>query len=521
MRVVTAAEMRSLEEAAFARGVEAPALMQQAGAGVARVIGDLTDYSGARVVVLLGPGNNGGDGVVAARTLAAEGCHVSVWSVAPRPDLETHARQGVSVLDGTDALRLALADADIVLDAIFGTGARPGLPAAIAAVTHIVNDVTPRTARVIALDVPTGVDATSGEASEDAIIAHVTVTLGSPKRGCLVPPGSRYAGRIVVVDLNLGEPSGAGAHMTTDDDVRQRVPRRFPDTHKSDCGTLLVVAGAVTYIGAPGFVAEAAMRAGAGLATMAVPRAIAGAVAAAVREATLLPLSDDTDRASKQVREWVERFTAAVIGPGLGREEETEHFLGRLLGIGAVRTRSQLGFGGSSASASSDVVLPATLPLVIDADGLNWLSRLENWEEQVQNPAILTPHPGEMARLTKRDIAEIKRQPWEVATEFAERWNKVVVLKGGPTIVAAPGGELWAAPGGNPAVATAGTGDVLAGVIGGFLAQGLTPLDAAICGIHVAARAAERAADTVGVYGMVAPDLLPAIAAALRAIMGV
>jgi ADP-dependent NAD(P)H-hydrate dehydratase / NAD(P)H-hydrate epimerase len=521
MRVVTAAEMRSLEEAAFARGVEAPALMQQAGAGVARAIRDLIGHTGARVVTLLGPGNNGGDGVIAARTLASEGFHVSVWSLVPRPELETPGRQGITVLDGPEALQSALGEADVVLDALFGTGARPGLPAEIAAVTRMVNDVTPRAARVVALDVPTGVDATTGEADDAAIKAHVTVTLGSPKRGCLVPPGSRYAGRIVVVDLGLGEPSEPGPRMTTDEDVRQRVPRRLPDAHKSDCGTLLVVAGAVTYVGAPGFVAEAAMRAGAGLATMAVPRAIAGTVAAVVREATLIPLPDDVDRAGKQVREWVHRFTAAVIGPGLGREEETERFLARLLGIGEARARPQLGFGGASASAAPDPILPATLPLLIDADGLNWLSGLDNWAEQIKNPAILTPHPGEMARLTKRKISEIKEHPWQIATEYADTWNKVVVLKGGPTVVAAPGGALWAAPGGNGALATAGTGDVLAGIIGGFLAQGLSPLDAAICGVHVGSRAAERAAETVGEYGMVAPDLLPAIAAAMRAILGI
>lgn len=521
MRVVTAAEMRSLEEAAFSRGIEAPALMQQAGAGVARVIRGMTGSAGARVVVLVGPGNNGGDGVVAARTLAAEGFHVSVWPLVSRPDLEAPGRQGVTVLDGTEGLRAALGEADVVLDAIFGTGARPGLPPEIAAITHIVNEVTRRAARVVALDVPTGVDATTGEAGDDAIKAHVTVTLGSPKRGCLVPPGSRYAGRIVVVDLGLGEPSEPGPRMTTDDDVRERVPRRLPDAHKSDCGTLLVVAGAVTYVGAPGFVAEAAMRAGAGLATMAVPRAIAGTVAAVVREATLLPLTDDVDRAGKQIQEWAHRFTAAVIGPGLGREEETERFLARLLGVGESRARPQLGFGGASMAGASNPILPATLPLVIDADGLNWLSGMDEWWEKIDHPTIVTPHPGEMARLTKREAEEIKQNPWQIATEYADKWNKVIVLKGGPTIIAAPGGVLWAAPGGNPALATAGTGDVLAGTIGAFLAQGLSPLDAAICGVHVGARAAERAADDVGEYGMVAPDLLPALAAAMRAILGI
>lgn len=521
MRIVTAAEMRSLEDAAFARGVEAPALMRQAGAGVAEAVRRVAPHSAARVVVLLGGGNNGGDGAVAATALANDGFRVSVWSATPRSDV-SGPRHNITELENTDALRAALAEADIVLDALVGTGSRAGLRPATAEVTRLVNTVPPRTARVIALDVPTGVDATTGEASDDAIRADLTVTLGSPKRGCLVPPGSRYAGRIEVIDLGLGEPSEPGPRMTTDADVRTRIPRRLADAHKSDFGTLLVISGAVTYTGAPGFVAEAAMRGGVGLATMAIPRAIAGIVAAAVREATLLPLSDDITGAAKMLGESMHRYTAAVVGPGMGRDSDTKQFLGRLLGISETKARPAFGFGASSAgSVEQTAILPETLPLVIDADGLNYLSEIDEWWTRLTRPLILTPHAGEMARLTKLDVAAVKGDPWGTATEYARRWNQVVVLKGGPTVVAAPDGAFWAVPGGNPALATGGTGDVLAGLIGGFLAQGLAPIDAAVCGLHLGARAGWIAADRVGVYGMVAPDLFPAIAEAMRAIMGV
>jgi hydroxyethylthiazole kinase-like uncharacterized protein yjeF len=520
MRIVTAAEMRSLEEAAFARGVEAPALMQQAGAGVAQVVRELAPKSGARVVVLLGPGNNGGDGVVAARALAAEGFHVSAWSFTARADLDTPGRHSLTLIEDTDGLKAALADADVVVDALLGTGARPGLPEQMAAVTRMVNDGLRGAARVVAVDVPTGVDATTGAADPDAIRAHVTATLGSPKRGCFVPPGNRYAGKIAVIDLGLGEPIEAGPEMTTDADVRQRMPRREADAHKSDVGTLLVVAGAPTYLGAPGFVAEAAMRAGAGLAMLAVPRSIVGALAVVVREATFLPLPDDGDRALKQIHESVQRYTAGVIGPGLGREEETQHFLARLMGIAQARVRPQLGFGSSSRPQEQESTLPESLPLLFDADGLNWLSETENWWEQIRNPLVLTPHPGEMARLAKCEIEDVKRDPWAMATEHAAKWRQVVVLKGGPTIVAAPDGRIWAAPGGNPGLATGGTGDVLSGIIGGLLSQGLAPLDAAVAGVHLGWRAADRAVATVGTYGLIARDLFPAIAEALCEIMG-
>ncbi len=522
MRIVTAAEMRSLEEAAFARGVEAPALMQQAGSGVAQIIRRLAPQPGARVVALLGGGNNGGDGEVAASALASAGVRVSVWSSTPRPELFGPGRHGLIALENRDDLEAALREADIVLDALVGTGGRAGLRPETAAITRLVNTVPPRAARVVALDIPTGVDATTGDAHEDAVVAHVTVTLGSPKRGLLVPPGNRYAGRVEVVDLGLGDPPEPGPRMTTDADFRARLPRRLPDAHKSDCGTLLVVAGAVTYTGAPGFVAEAAMRAGTGLATMAVPRAIAGVVAAAVREATLLPLPDDGSGAMKMLTEAMHRYTAAVVGPGLGRDPETTQFLNRLLGAGEAQSRPSLGFGGSArASDAGTAILPASLPLLVDADGLNWLAEMPDWWTRVSRPMILTPHPGEMARLAKMEIEEVRHDPWGTAAACAAKWNKVVVLKGGPTVVAAPDGSFWAAPGGNAALATAGTGDVLAGIIGGFLAQGLDPLDAAVCGVHLGARAGWIAADRVGVYGTMATDLIPAIAAALHDIMGV
>jgi NAD(P)H-hydrate epimerase len=513
--------MRSLEEAAFARGVEAPALMQQAGAGVAQVVRELVPHAGARIVVLLGPGNNGGDGVVAARALAAEGYHVSVWSVTHRADLDTPGRNSLTEIEDMAALKAALADADVVVDALLGTGARPGLPEQMAAVTQMVNNDLRGAARVVAVDVPTGVDATTGEADANAVRAHVTVTLGSPKRGCFVPPGNRYAGKIVVIDLGLGEPAEPGPEMTTDADVRSRVPRREADAHKSDAGTLLIVAGAPTYLGAPGFVAEAAMRAGAGLAMLAVPRSIVGALAVVIREATFLPLPDDSDRALKQIRESVQRYTAGAIGPGLGREEETQHFLAQLMGIAEARERPQMGFGAPSRPQEREDVLPATLPLLFDADGLNWLSGVDDWWGQIRNPLVLTPHAGEMARLAQIDIEAVKDDPWSVAMEHAARWNQVVVLKGGPTIVAAPDGRLWAAPGGNPGLATGGTGDVLSGIIGGLMAQGLSPLDAAVAGVHLGWRAADRAVAAVGTYGLIARDLFPAIAEALHAIMGV
>ncbi len=296
MRIVTAAEMRSLEDAAFARGVEAPALMREAGAGVADAVRRLAPHTAARVVVLLGGGNNGGDGAVAATALANDGFRVSVWSADATlrmfPALATISRNWKPLPRSPPRSQRRIS----CLMHSWARGASTGLRPAIAEVTRLVNTVTPRDARVVALDIPTGVDATTGEASDEAILAHVTVTLGSPKRGCLVPPGSRYSGRIEVIDLGLGEPSEPGPRMTTDADLRSRLPRRLADAHKSDFGALLVVAGAMTYTGAPGFVAEAAMRGGAGLATMAIPRAIAGIVAAAVREATLLPLSDDHHR---------------------------------------------------------------------------------------------------------------------------------------------------------------------------------------------------------------------------------
>jgi NAD(P)H-hydrate epimerase len=263
------------------------------------------------------------------------------------------------------------------------------------------------------------------------------------------------------------------------------------------------------------------MRAGAGYVTLAVPRSIFGIVASTILESTYLPLPEtDGDLgplAAETLGKEIGRYQAMVLGCGLGREPGTAAFLQRLLGA-APRRRSPIGFGPEAAAAAAEPasLLPAELKLVIDADALNLLSDIENWHERISQPAVLTPNLREMARLTGQEVEAIETDPWEVALQAAARWRQVVVLKKGHTAVATPEGQLWIAEQASPALATAGSGDVLSGVIGALLAQGLAPAEAAVVAVHAGTLAAELGAARFGVGGLLAGDLPLLVAETLR-----
>lgn len=517
MKIVTAAEMRAIEQAAFARGVSQPALMARAGHAVARETLALLEHAaGQLVVVLVGPGNNGGDGLVAAERLVDAGVAVAVWlyrragpGTAP---VAANLLERVTVLTDDAALAATLARAGAIVDALFGTGQRDQLPTALADVLRAVNArAAAPGARTVAVDVPTGINADTGAVAEVAFQAELTVTLGRPKPGLYLPPGLRFAGHIVVDTLGLDDTSAPAAapRLLTRADALARLPRRAVDAHKGDAGSLLIVGGSGNYLGAPALAAGAALRAGAGLVTLAVPRSIAGAVATWHPEATYLPLAEAGwgvvgPEAAGAVRAALDRYTALQVGNGLGRERPTEQFLSQLFGLAARE-------GG----------MRPTVPALVDADGLNWLSTIDRWWEALRGwRLVLTPHPGEMARLRGMETRVVAADPWDVARDAARAWGQVVVLKGGHSVVATPDGTLWVAPQANPALAAAGTGDTLAGLLAGFLTQGLAPADAAILGLYLGTRAGELARAATGTLPLVASDLPWFIGQAIRELEG-
>lgn len=515
MRIVTVDEMRDLERRSAAEGVTTDALMERAGLAVARVAWrEMDSRPGTRALVLVGPGNNGGDGLVAARHLQAWGAHVTAYLCGPRPpeDLKAHPARaaGVQVAAANDdlaltGLRRLMGDARLVVDAVLGTGkARPiagPLSAMLAALRE--ERILRPDLKLLALDLPTGLDADTGEADPACPAADVTVTLGCPKAGLLRFPGAAKVGRLVVADI------GIPLHLTQDPSLdlmtprwaRGVLPQRPRNAHKGTFGRALVVAGSPAYIGAAYLACMGVARAGAGYVTLAVSPSIHPILAAKLTEATYLLLpEEDSDgfpqEAAQRIREGARDCDVLLLGCGLGQRAPTEALVRQLL----------------HSSPALDI------PLVLDADGLNLLAGIPGWWGRLKAPAVVTPHPGEMARLLGEKVERVEEDRVEVARAAAARWGVTVLLKGAFTVVASPQGRVRVSPFANPALATAGTGDVLAGVVASLVAQGLSPFDAAGAGVFLHAAAGELVAREVGPAGAIASDLLPRLPLALRAL---
>ncbi|HXT35772.1 MAG TPA: NAD(P)H-hydrate dehydratase, partial [Chloroflexota bacterium] len=352
---------------------------------------------------------------------------------------------------------------------------------------------------IVALDVPTGVDVDSGAADPHALSAAHTCTFGYEKRGLRLSPARQLAGQISLVDIGLPISPAVPVvtHMPEAPDIAGWLPRRLPTTHKYTAGAVLALAGSPHYTGAPVLCGLAALRAGAGYVTLALREAARATLASLLVEPTMLVIPDAPEASAAHIRESAGRYQALLIGPGLGREPDIISLVRALLSEPPAGPRAA----------------------VVDADALFALSQIPNWWEQTPLPLVLTPHSGEMARLTGLSAADIERNRLEVAAAWAKKWGQVLVLKGAPTIVAAPQGELSLNPTGNPLLATAGTGDVLSGIIAAFLAGGTAPFDAARAAVYLHGLTADLAVATYGDRGMLAGDLLPLIPQAIKVVL--
>jgi NAD(P)H-hydrate epimerase len=405
------------------------------------------------------------------------------------------------------ALQRMLGEATVVVDAIYGIGGRSGLAPDLDAALVAANERGRMPGVLtVSVDIPTGVNADTGAVVGTAFVADLTVTFGRPKRGLYQPPGMAHSGAIVIETIALaeGDLPVDSPRLISRDDALLRLPRRTKDAHKGDAGSLLIVGGSRNYLGAPVLSAHAALRAGAGLVTLAVPQGLVPICAPQVPEATYVPLPEvewgvSGPDAATALADALGRYTALQIGNGLGRHAPTDEALARFFGLGdAARPKLEM-------------------PILFDADGINWLSTVPGWWERLRDLSlVLTPHHGEMARLLGVERREVSAEPWRHAREAARRWGQTVVLKGGHSVVATPDGDLWVSPDANPALASAGTGDTLAGIIAGFLAQGLTTTEAAILGLWVGARSAALASATTGTLPMIASDLPQWVAQAIR-----
>lgn len=471
--------------------------MERAGRAVAQACADLCGGTyGRRALVLAGKGNNGGDGFVAARHLARRGMRVNVVTLLGPSALGGLAAANAARLEevavrsttfSEAALARALARADVVVDAVFGTGFR-GMPEGDwAAAIEAVNATT---VPVVAVDVPSGVDADTGTVSGGAVRATLTVTFGAAKTGVVLLPAAEHAGTVRVADI--GSPDeliDADVFLTEPGDVAASLPVRAIDGHKRDA-VLLVVAGSRGMTGAPGLVAAAGARMGAGLVHVAVPKAALAAIQAKVTEATFLPLAETSGgtlsaSAVEAVLDAAARADAVAIGPGLAGDQETEEAIRR-------------------------IVAACPVPLVVDADGLNAYAGDAFGLADRRAAAVLTPHAGELSRLTGVRVAELEGDRIRHIRHLAEVTQAVSLLKGSRTVIAAQDGMVRINVTGSPALATAGTGDVLTGMIGALLARGLAPMEAAASAAYLHGLAGTMAG-RLRADGTLASDLLPLI----------
>jgi len=530
MEILSVAEMRALERAADARGLSYAQMMQNAGQGAAEVIHQRLEAWGIqrpRILVLIGPGNNGGDGLVCATALAGAGLTVQCYLLKPRPEddpVYVAARAaGIFVADAQNDMRLRvlhqmLTHANVVVDALLGTGAsRPiegDLRAILREVNHrrLANTLPP--CKLVALDGVTGMNYDTGGLDSSAVPVDLTIAFHAPKRGHYCFPAAQACGELVVIPIGIqpeaikdwrAEGAFSEVYLADESLVRERLPARRRDAHKGTFGRVLIIGGCSEYLGAPALAARAAYRAGAGLVALAVPSTVKSSAGVTCPEAIFLPLPDAEELHSHQpVVRWLKSAADEVtvlLGPGLGQSPATAAFLDALL---------------ASLKAEVDEIRG----LVCDADALNLLAQLPNWWTRLPTPAVLTPHPGEMSRLAQCSIADVQGDRIGCALRCAEQWAHIVVLKGAHTVIATSGQRAVVLPFANPALATAGSGDVLAGCIAGLMAQGLAPFDAATCGAYLHGAAGERWQAEHGEAGLLAGELASLIPDTVRTLKG-
>jgi NAD(P)H-hydrate epimerase len=512
MQVATASEMRNIDQRTIeVYRVPSIILMENAGFQLLRFMQTrLTGLKRCHVTIVTGRGNNGGDGFVLARHLWHSGIKTHLLLLAPGRGLRGDARKAYEIAQAygvpmvgcttSQAWRRAasiLRDTDIIVDAMLGTGLNKPTTGLYAEAIDTLNALQKP---IVAIDIPSGLSADVGHLYGAYVQATYTVTFALPKRGLLLYPAAAAVGELHIVDIGIPvqaiEAEDIQVALLEKSDIRLMLPHRRRDAHKGSHGHLLVVAGSLGKSGAGILASQAALRAGAGLVTWALPAGLAPAMASRLTEVMTLPVTEKAtggiaEAAIPKLCQFLQRVRALVLGPGLGIDP------------GAV--------------ACIHALLRQTpVPVVIDADGLNGLVEHLDVLRECSRPIILTPHPGEMARLLGTNTVTVQARRLEIACDFAQRYNVYVVLKGAYTVLYAPNGRRWINPTGNPAMATAGTGDVLAGVIGALLCQGLEPLQAAQCGIYLHGLAGDHARDRLGSHGLIASDVLEELPYAIK-----
>lgn len=564
IRIATIEQIRAIESTADANGYAYADMMDNAGRAVAdRVAIILKDVEQARVVVLVGGGNNGGDGLVAGLYIAQTNADIDVlfYLLSERDDdyVKTVQEAGLFIAKAEDdsdkrILRNMIASADLVIDALFGIGVRLPIEGEAQKILRSVNQemnarhkthtekhiINPTETRqipaapriyVLAVDCPSGMNCDTGEIDSNIIPADETISFIAAKPGQLQYPGASITGKLTIADIGISEklkPVRAITDILVDSDiVKEKLPERGNNSHKGTYGRALIIAGSINYIGAPALSAEAAYRSGAGLVTVAAPGNVIMALSGRLREVTWMILAHDmgviSENATTTVFKDLNKMKSLLIGPGLGTEKTTREFLEKILRVSndSIKkpSKRKLGFGISQDNEAGenedDITLP---PLVVDADGLNLLAEIDEWWTLLPKNTIITPHPGEMARLCNIETTDVQANRWQLARGKAKEWGVVLVLKGAYTVIATPEGDFAVLPFAVDTLATAGTGDILAGLIAGLLAQSASAFDSAIIGGYVHGLAGQILAQKSSSRSVIAGDVLTQIGEAFKRI---
>lgn len=503
MKVVTSKQMHDIDRRTIEEiGLPSMVLMERAGLAVARHA--VERYAPRRVLVIAGTGNNGGDGLVAARELHNHGVGVTVliWGTKDRMTEACMAQFKIAQhMSLPMSFRTALEPRDLhhalVIDAAFGTGLKKDIEGERARSIATINQSD---LPVLSVDIPSGVSADTGQVMGEAIRAQLTVTFGALKRGHLLHPGAGHSGEVIVEDIGFPQKLFHNIECTAvgRDTLRALLPARQPYSHKGSYGHVFLAAGSRGKSGAAIMAARASLRAGAGLVTIGAPASMAQSFEGRVTEEMVMPLPDEQGSLCQAAFEPMEEFmsewaSVLAFGPGIGRAAQT-------------------------VSLVHAIVKHSAIPMVIDADAINALAEKPDILKRAKAPIVITPHPGEFARLCGVPVREVEADRLSVALEFAKKYSVVLLLKGVPTIVATPKGHAFINTTGNAGMATAGSGDVLTGIVAGLLAQGLGPAEAASAAACLHGMAGDIAANTKGTHGLMATDITEALPAAFMSL---
>jgi NAD(P)H-hydrate epimerase len=502
MKLVKSEEMQRMDAEAIDRiGIPSLELMENAGRGIAESIiaGIALDFDEGCFAIFCGKGNNGGDGFVIGRHLSNAGYEVVFYTLAPKKKLSKDSlakyekaeenNLEIILIKNIDQLPVHL-EVDFIIDALFGTGFSGAPKGLLADVIKYINN---QIQDVIAVDMPSGLNADDGQYEGEVIDAQFTYTLAQPKYGLFVSPGREKSGEVEIVPIGIPnevvDKFESYNYLITPEYVSSTLPERKPDGHKGTFGKLFLLAGSTGLTGAAVLAAESALRSGCGMTKVGCPKTVQPIIAQSIIESTTMPLPDVAKkgalalRSIGEVRKAIDEHQAVVIGPGLGQHHETKELVIRLL-------------------------LGLTKPAIVDADGLNALVGELQVLQDTSAELIITPHPGEFQRLSGVDVPDDIHERIEVARKFAIEHQTILVLKGSPTLVAHYDGKVYLNPSGNSGMATGGSGDVLSGIIGSLLAQGMEPIDAARCGVYIHGLAGDMAADDLGERSLIASDMI-------------